>query len=114
MSARNVASHSLRAPSGSAAIAAAMVSTPISGLKLLGAALHDQNVVAVDAVVVAPLPMQQPDFPIRRADRHQHAASPERYDLIVLDAFSSDAIPVHLLTRETFAGRHDGFERAFN
>jgi predicted O-methyltransferase YrrM len=28
------------------------------------------------------------------------AASTERYDLIVLDAFSSDAIPVHLLTRE--------------
>ncbi|MEH2469335.1 hypothetical protein V1281_001415 [Nitrobacteraceae bacterium AZCC 2161] len=32
------------------------------------------------------------------------AASPDRYDLIVLDAFSSDAIPVHLLTREAFAG----------
>lgn len=31
-------------------------------------------------------------------------ASPERYDLIVLDAFSSDAIPVHLLTREAFSG----------
>jgi spermidine synthase len=29
-------------------------------------------------------------------------ASPECYDLIVLDAFSSDAIPVHLLTREAF------------
>jgi hypothetical protein len=32
------------------------------------------------------------------------ADSTERYDLIVLDAFSSDAIPVHLLTREAFAG----------
>lgn len=32
------------------------------------------------------------------------AASAERYNLIVLDAFSSDAIPVHLLTREAFAG----------
>jgi spermidine synthase len=32
------------------------------------------------------------------------AASSARYDLIVLDAFSSDAIPVHLLTREAFAG----------
>ena len=31
-------------------------------------------------------------------------ASTDRYDLIVLDAFSSDAIPVHLLTREAFAG----------
>ncbi len=30
------------------------------------------------------------------------AASPGSFDLIVLDAFSSDAIPVHLLTREAF------------
>jgi spermidine synthase len=28
------------------------------------------------------------------------AASPHRYDLVVLDAFASDAIPVHLLTTE--------------
>lgn len=28
--------------------------------------------------------------------------SPQRFDLIVLDAFSGDAIPVHLLTREAF------------
>jgi hypothetical protein len=31
------------------------------------------------------------------------AASPQSYDLIVLDAFSSDTIPVHLLTREAMA-----------
>jgi hypothetical protein len=31
------------------------------------------------------------------------AATSERYNLIVLDAFLSDAIPVHLLTREAFA-----------
>jgi spermidine synthase len=31
-------------------------------------------------------------------------AAPEKYDMIVLDAFSSDAIPVHLLTREALAG----------
>jgi hypothetical protein len=31
-------------------------------------------------------------------------ASRDQYDLIVLDAFSSDAIPVHLLTRDAFAG----------
>jgi predicted O-methyltransferase YrrM len=31
------------------------------------------------------------------------AASRARYDLIILDAFSSDAIPVHLLTQEAFA-----------
>lgn len=30
--------------------------------------------------------------------------SSARYDMIVLDAFSSDAIPVHLLTREALAG----------
>jgi len=32
------------------------------------------------------------------------AVSTEKYDLIVLDAFSSDTIPVHLLTREAVAG----------
>jgi hypothetical protein len=32
------------------------------------------------------------------------SASSQRFDLIILDAFSSDAIPVHLLTREAFAG----------
>ena len=31
------------------------------------------------------------------------AASGARYDLIILDAFSSDAVPVHLLTQEAFA-----------
>ena len=31
------------------------------------------------------------------------AATAARYDLIVLDAFSSDTIPVHLLTREAFS-----------
>lgn len=29
-------------------------------------------------------------------------AQPERFDLLLLDAFSSDAIPVHLVTREAF------------
>jgi len=32
------------------------------------------------------------------------AASTQKYDLVVLDAFSSDAIPIHLLTREALAG----------
>src|SRR6185369_3558236 len=33
---------------------------------------------------------------------------PQHFDLLALDAFSSDAIPVHLLTKEAFAlyGRH--------
>jgi len=34
---------------------------------------------------------------------HERAAgSPQAFDLLVLDAFSSDAIPVHLLTKEAF------------
>ena len=32
------------------------------------------------------------------------AKSEQQFDLIVLDAFSSDAIPVHLLTREALRG----------
>jgi hypothetical protein len=45
------------------------------------------------------------DAPIVLGDaRLTLAAAPDRYELIVLDAFSSDAIPVHLLTREAFAG----------
>ena len=31
-----------------------------------------------------------------------NAARPGAYDLVILDAFSSDAVPVHLLTREAF------------
>ncbi len=44
-----------------------------------------------------------PNSPIVLGDgRLTLAAMTERYDLIVLDAFSSDTIPVHLLTREAF------------
>jgi hypothetical protein len=46
-----------------------------------------------------------PGLPVVLGDaRLTLAASTQRYDLIVLDAFSSDAIPVHLLTREALAG----------
>jgi hypothetical protein len=46
-----------------------------------------------------------PDMPIVAGDaRLTLEASTDRYDLIVLDAFSSDTIPVHLLTREAVAG----------
>ena len=31
------------------------------------------------------------------------AQEPQRYDILVLDAFSSDAIPIHLITREAIA-----------
>ena len=46
-----------------------------------------------------------PDMPIVTGDaRLTLEISADRYDLIVLDAFSSDTIPVHLLTREAVAG----------
>jgi len=42
-----------------------------------------------------------PDLPVVLGDaRLTLAASRQRYDLIILDAFSSDVVPVHLLTRE--------------
>jgi len=46
-----------------------------------------------------------PESPVIAGDaRLTLEASADRYDLIVLDAFSSDTIPVHLLTREAVAG----------
>jgi hypothetical protein len=46
-----------------------------------------------------------PDLPVVVGDaRLTLAASTEKYNLIILDAFSSDTIPVHLLTREAVAG----------
>jgi hypothetical protein len=46
-----------------------------------------------------------PDLAVILGDaRLTLTASQQRYDLIVLDAFSSDAIPAHLLTREALAG----------
>lgn len=36
-------------------------------------------------------------------ERELERGEAQQYDLLVLDAFSSDAIPVHLLTREAFA-----------
>lgn len=46
-----------------------------------------------------------PAMPIVLGDaRLTLSASQTKYDLIVLDAFSSDAIPAHLLTREAVAG----------
>ena len=46
-----------------------------------------------------------PGLPIVLGDaRLTLAASAQQYDLIIIDAFSSDAIPAHLLTREAVAG----------
>src|SRR4051794_32716553 len=45
-----------------------------------------------------------PDVPVVLGDaRLTLAESPDKYDLIVLDAFTSDAIPIHLMTREAMA-----------
>ena len=54
-----------------------------------------------------------PDLKVVLGDaRLTLAASTQRYDLIILDAFSSDVVPVHLLTREAigsfFARLEDG------
>jgi hypothetical protein len=61
--------------------------------------------IARDPALFRFLSVCGPDMRIVLGDaRLTLTASPESYDLIVLDAFSSDAIPVHLLTREAFAG----------
>jgi hypothetical protein len=51
------------------------------------------------------LTMCRPDVPIILGDaRLTLADAPDgAYDLIVVDAFSSDAVPIHLLTREAMA-----------
>jgi spermidine synthase len=60
--------------------------------------------IARDAKMFRFLSECAPDAPIVLGDaRLTLAKSAERYDVILLDAFSSDAIPVHLLTREAFA-----------
>jgi spermidine synthase len=46
-----------------------------------------------------------PELPVVLGDaRLTLAASAQRYDLIILDAFSSDVVPVHLMTREAIDG----------
>lgn len=47
-----------------------------------------------------------PNVPITLGDARLRLAesAPASFDLLVLDAFSSDAVPIHLLTREAFAG----------
>lgn len=50
------------------------------------------------------IPSCKPEVAVVLGDaRLTIAASPYQYDLIVLDAFSSDAVPVHLLTQEALA-----------
>lgn len=41
--------------------------------------------------------------PIQAASKPDDSASQALYDIIVLDAFSSDAVPIHLLTKEAIA-----------
>jgi hypothetical protein len=61
--------------------------------------------IARDRLLFSFLWVCRPDVPIVLGDaRLTLAEAPEgAYDLIVVDAFSSDAIPVHLLTREAMA-----------
>jgi hypothetical protein len=60
--------------------------------------------IARDSRLFSFLTACAPDASIVMGDaRLTLTASVQRYDLIVLDAFSSDAIPVHLLTQEALA-----------
>lgn len=46
-----------------------------------------------------------PDAPVVIGDARQElvTAAPGQYDILAIDAFSSDAIPLHLMTKEAFA-----------
>jgi spermidine synthase len=61
--------------------------------------------IARDPLLFSFLWVCRPDVPITLGDaRLTLADAPDgTYDLIIVDAFSSDAIPVHLLTREAMA-----------
>jgi hypothetical protein len=61
--------------------------------------------IARDPALFRFLSVCGPDMRIVLGDaRLTLTASAVNYNLIVLDAFSSDAVPVHLLTKEAFAG----------
>jgi hypothetical protein len=61
--------------------------------------------IARDSALFSFLADCRPDVPIMLGDARLTLAqaSNAAYDLIVVDAFSSDAIPIHLLTREAMA-----------
>jgi hypothetical protein len=60
--------------------------------------------IARDSGMFRFLPVCAPDATITLGDARLRLARVDgRYDYILVDAFSSDAIPVHLLTREAFA-----------
>ena len=69
----------------------------------------DTQILRIDASVIdgaplLPLHRMRPERADQAGDaRLTLAESTDRYDLIVLDAFSSDAIPIHLMTREAMA-----------
>jgi len=64
----------------------------------------DPEVVRIASRFFSFLPTCAPDAGIVMGDaRLTLAAAQQRYDMIVIDAFSSDAIPVHLMTREAVA-----------
>ncbi len=60
--------------------------------------------LARDTSLFRSLTVCSPDAVVRLGDaRLTLAAGDDRFDLLTLDAFNSDAIPTHLLTREAFA-----------
>jgi protein-L-isoaspartate O-methyltransferase len=65
----------------------------------------DPEVVRIASRFFSFLSNCAPDVGIVMGDaRLTLAAARQRYDMIIIDAFSSDAIPVHLMTREAVAG----------
>ena len=65
----------------------------------------DPEVVRIASRFFSFLSNCAPDVGIVMGDaRLTLATARQRYDMIIIDAFSSDAIPVHLMTREAVAG----------
>jgi hypothetical protein len=65
----------------------------------------DPEVVRIASRFFSFLSSCAPDAGIVMGDaRLTLATAQQRYDMIIIDAFSSDAIPVHLMTREAVAG----------
>ena len=59
--------------------------------------------IAEDPSLFTFLPMRRARSGRRRRRASRDCRGPDAsYDVIVLDAFSSDAVPAHLLTREAF------------
>lgn len=109
--------HAVRAAHGGRPLKVAAIGLGVGSLACYSQPGDAWTFLEIDPVVVrlardnrlfASLTRCAPDAPVVIGDgRLTLADQAGRFDLIILDAFSSDAIPVHLLTREAFAGYLD-------